>query len=187
MRSRLTILALCAAVAAASPSTPLTGPAVAQSSTSHRDAMRDQLGELLATAGKRNDVNIDFRRSDKNPYNYVGVTKTGLKNVDFFEVVIGVSDKDTIRVSIYPHYKGAYVNLGRARDAQGLMKALLRFSDTNFMYWGADDSGDTFAAFEFTLESGFPADAMTVVLRSIAAQDQFVGQLRPFIDGTTPS
>ena len=31
----------------------------------------------------------------------------------------------------------------------------------------------------------FPSDAIVIVLRSIRNTDKFVGQLRPFIDGTT--
>ena len=50
---------------------------------------------------------------------------------------------------------------------------------------GADDTGDVLAHFEFTLESGFPNEAIKVVLRSIKLQDQYVGQMRPDIDGSS--
>jgi hypothetical protein len=39
----------------------------------------------------------------------------------------------------------------------------------------------TFCGYTITLESGFPADAITTVLRSIRNTDKFVGQLKPFI------
>ena len=41
-----------------------------------------------------------------------------------------------------------------------------------------------FTAYTFTLESGFPDEAIKVVLRSIVNSDKFVGEMRPFIDGS---
>jgi hypothetical protein len=64
------------------------------------------------------------------------------------------------------------------------MRELLYLSDQNFLFWGADDTGDVFSGYTVTLESGFPRDALVTVLRSIHNTDKFVGQLRPFIDGT---
>jgi hypothetical protein len=65
------------------------------------------------------------------------------------------------------------------------MRKLLWFSDDNFLFWGADDTSDVFSGYTITLESGFPQDAIVIVLRSIRNTDKFVGELRPFIDGTT--
>jgi hypothetical protein len=62
------------------------------------------------------------------------------------------------------------------------MRKLLNLNDHNFLYWGADDTGDVFAGYTFTLESGFPDKSLEIVLYSIAPLDQYVGQLRPFID-----
>jgi hypothetical protein len=42
-----------------------------------------------------------------------------------------------------------------------------------------------FNGYTFTLESGFPEDAIRVVLRSIVNSDKFIGELRPFIDGSS--
>ena len=61
---------------------------------------------------------------------------------------------------------------------------MLRYNDDNFFFWGIDDTGDTFAAYTVTLESGFPDAAMDVVIRSIPGQDRFVGEMRPAIDGS---
>ncbi len=152
-----------------------------------RDATRAQVGQVLATAGTRPDVNVAFRLSTKNPYNYVGSMTAGLKNADSLEVVVSVTKSSTIGFRIYPHYKGGYINLGRARDTNGLMRRLLYLSDQNFLFWGADDSGDVFCAYTITLESGFPQDVVVVVLRSIRNTDKFVGELRPFVDGTPPA
>lgn len=159
------------------------GPAGAQTS---RDSTRTQLADVLATAGQRSDVNATFRQSTKNPYNYVG-EMTGFSNSDSLEVVVSVTKSDTIGFRVYPHYKKGYINIGKARDPNGLMRKLLYLSDQNFLFWGADDTGDVFTAYTFTLESGFPRDALVTVLRSIRNTDKFVGGLRPFIDGSTGS
>ena len=156
-------------------------PALAQSD---RDATREQLRQVLTTAGQRSDVNVTFRQSTKNPYNFVG-SMTGLRNADNLEIVVSVTKSDTIGFRIYPHYKGGYINLGRARDTSGLMRRLLYYSDQNFLFWGADDTADVFCGYTVTLESGFPADAIVVILRSIKNTDKFVGEMRPYIDGTT--
>ena len=156
-------------------------PANAQSD---RDATREKVRQVLTTGGQRSDVNVTFRQSTKNPYNFVG-TMTGLKNADNLEIVVSVTKSDTIGFRIYPHYKGGYINLGKARDTNGLMRKLLYYSDQNFLFWGADDTADVFCGYTVTLESGFPQDAIVVILRSIKNTDKFVGEMRPFIDGTT--
>jgi len=160
-------------------------PARAQDAA--RDATREQMRQVLATAGQRTDVNVTFRQSTKNPYNFVGSMTTGMRNSDSLEIVVSVTKSSTIGFRIYPHYNGGYINLGKARDASGLMRRLLYLSDQNFLFWGADDTGDVFCAYTVTLESGFPQDVIVVVLRSIKNTDKFVGELRPFIDGTAPA
>ncbi|HEV3216105.1 MAG TPA: hypothetical protein VGZ27_10305 [Vicinamibacterales bacterium] len=55
----------------------------------------------------------------------------------------------------------------------------------DFYPWAADDSGDVLARFQFTLESGFPAESIRIVLKSIKSLDQYVGQMRPDIDGSS--
>jgi len=160
------------------------GPAGAQSSS--RDTTREQVRDVLASGGARSDVDATFRQSTKNPYNFVA-SMTGFSNCDSLEVVVSVTKSDTIGFRIYPHYKGGYINVGRARDTSGLMRRLLYLSDQNFLFWGADDTGDVFTAYTFTLESGFPRDAIVTVLRSIRNTDKFVGGMRPFIDGSVAS
>ena len=59
---------------------------------------------------------------------------------------------------------------------------MVRFSDKNFLYWGADETFDIFAGYNFTLESGFPDASIRVVLSSIPKIDQFVGEMKPSID-----
>jgi hypothetical protein len=162
-------------------------PAVAQSTAADpaRDATRESLRSVLASAGQRDDVSVDFRQSTKNPYNFVGVMTKGLVNCDSLEIVISVTQSATIGFRVYPHYKGGYINLLRAKSQSDLMMKLLYFSDQNFLFWGADDVHDVFSGYTFTLESGFPSDGIVIVLRSIRNTDKFVGQMRPMIDGST--
>lgn len=174
--ARIVVLSLVALLVGAPPA----------GAQSDRDATREKVRQVLATAGQRSDVNVAFRQSTKNPYNFVG-SMTGLKNADALEIVISITKSDTVGFRIYPHYKGGYINLGKARDVSGLMRKLLYYSDQNFLFWGADDTADVFCGYTVTLESGFPSDAIVVILRSIKNTDKFVGELRPFIDGTTAS
>ena len=149
-----------------------------------RVATREKLRHLLAASGPQKSIEINFRQSDKNPWNFVAVKRGGLTHADGFEVVIGVSSDDTIGFRIYPIYKGAYVNIDKARNGVGLMRKLLSMSNHNFLFWGVDDTGDVFAGYTFTLESGFPERGIEVVLYSIAPLDQYVGQMRQFLDGS---
>jgi hypothetical protein len=176
MKRLLVIIALTlSAAAGASAQTP-------QDKTASRNATREKLRQLLAASGPKRGIEIPFRQSDKQPYNFVGVKRGGLTNAEGFEVVVGVSNDETIGFRIYPYYKGGYVNIDKARNGPGLMRKLLNLSDHNFLFWGADDTGDVFAGYTFTLESGFPDKAIEIVLYSIAPLDEYVGQMRPFID-----
>lgn len=162
-----------------------SAPAVAQNeSSSEREATREKLRQLLATSGPKRGIETAFRQSDQQPFNFVGVKRGGFTNADAIEIVVGVSTDQTIGFRIYPHYKGSYVNIDKARNGPGLMRKLLNLSDHNFLFWGADDTGDVFAGYTFTLESGFPDKAIEVVLYSVAPLDKYLGQMRPYIDGT---
>lgn len=143
---------------------------------------RESLSQLLTKAGP--GVNVEFRQSQKQPFNFVGSMSRGLKNADSFEIVISVTSSDTIGFRVYPHYKSDYINIDKARNPASLMRQLLRLSDRAFMFWGVDETGDVFTAYTFTLESGFPEEAIRIVLNSIVNSDKFVGELRPAIDGS---
>ncbi len=164
-----------------------TGPPAGAQQDAARDATREKTRQVLQDFGSQAGVNVAFRQSTKQPYNFTGSMTSGLKNAESLEIVISVSAKNSINFRIYPHYNGGYINVGKARDMSGLMRKLLYLNDENFLFWGADDSGDVFSGFTFTLESGFPQDAIVEVLRSIHNTDRFVGELRPFVDGTSPA
>lgn len=176
----LVALLLCAASShalAAQQPTP-------QQKEAARIATREQLRKLLETSGPRKGIGITFRQSDKQPFNFVGVLKDGLTNAESLEVVIGVTNDATIGFRIYPHFKNSYINADKAKNSAGLMRLLLNLSDRNFLFWGVDKSGDVFAGYTFTLESGFPEKSAEVVLFSIPLLDKFVGEMRPFVDGS---
>jgi len=50
------------------------------------------------------------------------------------------------------------------------MEKLLQLSYDHFFLWGADDALDAFARYSFTLESGFPEEAIKVLIRHPAAR-----------------
>ena len=179
----LVFLLALSAVAAAQPAhqtQPTTTTAPTSQETASRDATREKLRTLLNTEGPK--MNVAFKQSEKQPYNFVGIMSTGLTNADSFEIVVLVSGQDTIHFRIYPRYKGAYLNIDKASNSAALMRQMVRFSDKNFLYWGADDTFDIFAGYNFTLESGFPDASIRVVLGSIPKIDQFVGEMKGSID-----
>lgn len=171
-------LLICAAILA-------TAPAVfSQESNPVRDKTRERLNALLQRVGP--DMNVTFTPSSKSPFVFTGLMRDALKNVDQFEIVITVTTKETIGFRVFPHYKGAYINIDKARNPTQLLRKLAQLNDTTFLFWGADDSGDVFTGYTFTLESGFPDKAIEIVLSSIRNSDEFVGQLRSSIDGSNP-
>jgi hypothetical protein len=147
-----------------------------------REKTRERLNALLQRLGP--DMNVTFKPSSKSQFVFTGVLRDGLKNAEQFEIVISVSTSDTIGFRIFPHYKGGYINIDKARNSAQLLRKLVQLNDTTFLFWGADESGDVFTGYTFTLESGFPDKAIEIVLSSIKNSDQFVGELRPAVDGS---
>jgi hypothetical protein len=181
-RSLAIVAAITFCVVAANSQSPSPTPLSADKQVK-RDATRERVRTLLSNLPK--DMPVTFRQSDKQPYNFTGYLKDpDLKNVDGFEVVVSVTADETVGFRIYPHYNNGYINIDKARNSAAIMRRLLNLSHHNFLYWGADDTGDVFAGYTFTLESGFPVEAMRVVLWSVKPLDQYVGQLRPSFDGS---
>ena len=169
---------VCAVIFAAAPAVFSQEPDTA------RDKTRERLNALLQRVGP--DINVTFKPSSKSQFVFTGLMRDGLKNVDQFEIVISVTTKDTIGFRVFPHYKGAYINIDKARNPTQLLRKIAQLNDSTFLFWGADDSGDVFTGYTFTLESGFPDKAIEIVLSSIRNSDQFVGELRSSIDGSNP-
>ena len=162
-----------------------SAPAVFAQNTddASREKTRERLSALLARVGPEIDVN--FQPSTKSQYVFTGVLKQGLTNAESMEIVITVTDKETIGFRIFPHYKGGYININKVRNTTQLLRKMVQLNESTFLFWGADDVGDVFTGYTFTLESGFPDEAIKIVLSSIRNSDEFVGQLRPSIDGTS--
>jgi hypothetical protein len=175
MTQRARILLACLAITLGAPALRAQETDVAT-----RNKNREQLASLLARAGP--DTNMVFHQSDKQPYNYVATLTQGLTNADSFEIVLSVTPQNTYGLRAYPHYKGGYINVDKARNNFALMRLLLRLSDRAFLFWGADDTADIFTGYTFTLESGFPEESIRTVLRSIKNSDQFITEMKPMID-----
>ena len=157
-------------------------PAVySQTEDAARVRTREQLSTLLDREGPK--IKVAFRRSENQSFSFVGAMKEGLTNSDLLEILIVVSPQQIISCLIYPHYKGNYINADKAKNGLALMRQLLRLSAQSFFYWGMDDTSDVFAGYTFTLESGFPEEAITIVLRSIVNLDKFVGDMKAAVDG----
>src|SRR5262245_17556701 len=84
-----------------------------------RRDMRDQLRAVLNEMGPK--LGVEFHQSSKNDFFFSGMLRQGLKNADSFEIVVGVSTKQTISFRIYPHRAGGYINLDKAKNSTGLM------------------------------------------------------------------
>jgi hypothetical protein len=161
----------------------ISAPAVYGQAEVTREKTRERLNTLLQREGP--GMNVSFRQSEKNPFSFSGSLKDGLKNAESMEIVAVVTQKDTIGLRIFPHYKGGYINIDKVRNTTQLLRQLVQFNSRTFLYWGADSDGDVFTGYTFTLESGFPDEAIKIVLASIKNSDQFVGELRAAIDGST--
>jgi hypothetical protein len=145
-----------------------------------RELTRARLEKLLTEVGPA--IDVSFAQSQKLPFTYVGTLRTGLVNAESLEINISVTANDTIGFRIYPHYKSSYINVDKVMDRAAFMRLLLGLSDRAFLYWGADERGDIFTGYTFTLESGFPTEAITVVLKSIVNSDKFIAEMRPLLD-----
>ncbi|MCM3870178.1 MAG: hypothetical protein ND895_05705 [Pyrinomonadaceae bacterium] len=159
-------------------------PAQAQQEEAARIRTREQLGQLLDKVGP--SLHITFRQSEKQPFNFVGLLKEGLTHAESLEVVIGVTPNQTIGFRIFPRYKNGYINIDNVKNAPALMRLLLKLSDSAFLFWGVDPSGDIFTGYTFTLESGFPEESIKIVLKSIVNSDKFIGEMKPMIDAAAP-
>jgi len=148
-----------------------------------RQATRDKLRETL-DAATADGLKVTFHQSADQPFVFAGVMSEGLPNLDSLEILITVTQSETIAFRVYPHYKGGYINVDKAPDGSGLMHQLLYFNQTNFLFWGIDDAKDVFSGYTITLESGFPKEAVRVVLASIHNTDGFVAKLRPFLESS---
>lgn len=148
-----------------------------------RDKTKDRLNALLARVGP--EINVTFAPTSKSPYVFSGVMRDGLKNAESFEIVIVVTEDQTIRFRVFPKYKNDYINIDKVRNTPQLLRKLIQLNYGTFLFWGADDTGDIFTGYTFTLESGFPDEALRIVLSSIKNSDKFVGEMKPSIDGTS--
>lgn len=157
------------------------GALAAQSDTGAlRNSTRRALEALLTTYGPARDMR--FRRSSSEPYDLVGFWDKPMQSVSRLDIRVSVTRERTIGFRVYPRWHGARINLRRIRARGEFMRTLLRDADQSFFHWALDPDLNLFAGFTFTLESGFPADAIHVVVRSIPLLDRPLGELVPLIE-----
>lgn len=140
---------------------------------------RNRLDSLLHSYGPT--LKMKFYRDSDDPFQFGGVLDKGLRYTGRFELQINVTPQRTIGIRAYPEF-GDRINMDEVRDPNGLAQRLLRFSAHDFLHWGVDDASNVFAAHSFTLESGFPEEAIKEVLRSIPLVDESVGEIVQFIE-----
>jgi hypothetical protein len=166
---------LAAALCASLTATGSESLAAQADSDTVRVATRQKLEALLAAYPLAREM--QFQRSAKEPFNIAGSYSRGLRYVSTFEIVWNVTTKQTIGLRIYPHWNGAYINLTKFQSRGSFMESLLHDANGGFFHWAVDPSLDVFAGFTFTLESGFPDDAIREVILSIPLLDGTVGKL----------
>lgn len=159
------------------------GAAAAQTDVDARRAMtrtRDRLDSLLHAYGPT--LKMRFYRSADDPFQIEGSLDKDLRYAGRLELQVNVTPQNTIGLRVYPSWYSDRINIDSARDNYGLARLLLRFSAHDFFCWGVDDASHVFARFTFTLESGFPEEAIKIVLRSIPLLDESVGETVGFIE-----
>ncbi len=144
-----------------------------------RAETRNRLDSLLHAYGPT--LKMRFYRDSDDPFEFGGVLDKDLRYAWRFELVINVTLQNMIGIWVYLMFSDR-INMENVRDPNGLARQILRFTAHNFLHWGVDDVSDVFAAYTFTLESGFPEEAVKVVLRSIPLVDESVGEIVQFIE-----
>jgi hypothetical protein len=108
------------------------GAAAAQPNTDVvRAATRQKLHALLDTYAPAREMR--WYRS-KDPFGIEGFCDKDLRYTPRFEIIISITRQQTISVRVYPHWTGGYMNIDRARDPNGLMQRLLRFTDQDLFF-----------------------------------------------------
>ncbi|PYS67581.1 MAG: hypothetical protein DMF69_22580 [Acidobacteria bacterium] len=156
-------------------------PAVYGQAEATQEKTRQRLSALLERVGP--DIKVEFKPSSKSQFVFAGMMREGLANAESLEIIVTVTEDQTIRFRVFPKYKGGYINIDKAKNSPALLRKLVQLNSSTFLFWGADNDGDIFTGYTFTLESGFPDEALKIVLSSIKNSDKFVGEMKPSIDG----
>jgi hypothetical protein len=142
-----------------------------------RARTRDRLFALIRTYAPTQHFKI--YRHDDDPFTIEAIYDKDLTYAPRFETWISVTRNATIQFRVYTQWYEGYLNIDKAQNSDAFMQRLLQLSDKDFFFWAADEDKDVFAGFTFTLESGFPEEAIKVVIRSIPLLDSDIGELEP--------
>lgn len=144
-------------------------------------AARDQLEALLSTYPPARAMH--FHRRPGDPFAIDGYLRDGLKFSPDYKIVVVVTPHRTITFRVFPSYDGySYLELAHVRDPGGVMQKLLQLCYRDFFFWGVNPGLSVFAGYTFTLESGFPEEAIKVVVRSIPRLDDRILELVGYIE-----
>lgn len=157
--------------------TSVWGSAAQTNADALRARTRDRLFALVRTYAPT--LHFKIYRHDDDPFTIEAIYDKDLKHAPRFETWISVTRQQTIQFRVYTQWYEGYLNIDKAQDSDGFMQRLLQLSDKDFFFWAADEDKDVFAGFTFTLESGFPEEAIKVVIRSIPLLDRDIGELEP--------
>lgn len=148
------------------------------------DAVRRQTFDRLWAVVHPYGSSLHYRvyGMQHDPFTIEAFYDKDLRYTPRFEVYISVTRQQTIQFRIYPQLSGQHINLDSLSQPDSVMQKVLRFSDRGFFFWAADENLDLFAGYTFTLESGFPDEAVKEVLRSIPLLDSSVGELVPYTE-----
>jgi len=158
----------------------IAAPAIFGQAEATQEKTRLRLTALLERVGP--DINVQFKPSAKSQFVFSGIMREGLANAEALEIIVTATEDQTIRFRVFPKYKGGYINIDKAKNGAQLLRKLVQLNSSTFLFWGADNDGDVFTGYTFTLESGFPDEALKIVLSSIKNSDKFVGEMKPSID-----
>lgn len=140
-----------------------------------RARTRDRLFALVRTYAPSQHFKI--YRDDDDPFTIEAVYDKDLEYSRRFYTWISVTRQQTIQFRVYTLWYDGNLNIDKAQDSDALMQRMLQLSDKGFFFWAANEDKDVFAGFTITLESGFPEEAIKVVIRSIPLIDPMIGEL----------
>ena len=151
---------------------PVAGAATSGAATRHdgfRDSDRsDGLGHKVADQGGRNTARLLRPPPElpvRRPPSYRRLT---LPLLALASMIPGTAAAQSARPARRLLLARRALDSRDQRPVRGVQRALelLHLSAHNFLHWGVDDASHVFAAYAFTLESGFPEEAIKEVLRS---------------------
>jgi hypothetical protein len=140
--------------------------------------------KLLEAEGSRLNLGAAFRPLNSGLESAAVVTD-GLTKAEKLEVHIDAisNPAGTVRLRVYPLYRGTYVNVSHAEDQAALMRVLLgpaRISGPCVYSWKIDKDGDIYDTCILTSDN-FPYASIVTALKDIRHVDRIFGEWRSLL------